>query len=96
MVIYNTCSFSFISHTYFIFIFFFNEIKSGTTSTIVHQVSQEVPDTTSRFEMPNEAQDISEKARRRTTTSGASRRITAIGDGGPIDMSNMPFIPHGL
>ena len=30
------------------------------------------------------------------TTSGASIRITARGDGGPVDMFNMPFLPPGL
>ena len=45
--------------------------------------------------MPNEAQNRSKKAHRRTT-SGASRRIVARGDGGPVDMPNMPLLPLGL
>ena len=58
-------------------------------------MSQEVLDTTIGFELPNEAQNRSKKNHRRTT-SGASRRIAARGDGGPVDMSNMPFLPLGL
>ena len=44
-------------------------------------MGKEVPDTTSGFEMPNESQNGSEKAHRRTTL-GASSRIAARGDGG--------------
>ena len=59
-------------------------------------MSQEVADTTSRFEMRNEAKNRSEKAHKRTTTLSANRRIANKGDGGPVDMSNMPFLPYGL
>ena len=45
--------------------------------------------------MPNEAQNILEKAHRRKT-SGANRRITTRGDSGPVDMSNMTFLPPTL
>ena len=45
--------------------------------------------------MPNETQNRSEKAHRRTT-SGASRRIATRGDSGPVDMSTMSFLPIGL
>ena len=58
-------------------------------------MGQVVPDTTFGIEIPNKDQNISKKAHRRTT-SGAIRRITARGDSGPIDMSNMPFLPPSL
>ena len=45
--------------------------------------------------MPNEAQNKSKKAHRRTT-SGASRRIVARSDGGTVDISNMTFLPPSL
>ena len=46
--------------------------------------------------MPNEAQNILEKAQRRTPTSGANRTIAVRGDDGHANMSNMPFLPPSL
>ena len=46
--------------------------------------------------MPNEAQNKLKEAHRRTSTSGANKRMVARGDGVHVDMSNMPFLPPGL